>query len=439
MPTYLRGFDPMDKSAEFAALGTAFRRGNYDGTAATPQRLLTSNAPVNLNVGREGITILDGNKRALLLVKRDSVKEVKQVDFSGAVDITRVTPDEIIAALNAAGFTNMMAVIDLPSGACNFTCTDPNVQYTEVFGYLAGALGFGGTKAFQGFGSFFRDYTIDDDTITCTRADQKTENTSVDQQGGGHNTLTRVTQQGRRTGVQYTVNLKPKDNVLRQIFEGGELIIHPSYDPKPDHYIPPDRTGPNGMIEMYRLAPLYPANRESKEGQDEGVIVEHVFAGMGTVQDPSTGAMSLSSFNYLIDAGIYINQNGEQIQQPEELIYSKNKWNLNRLIETLSNPVKMSDLSATMLTGVNLTTSINIAQSRIGYNQCSLVPPEADGFTVSFSPLATLTDSAIAWDNENARIIITTGTITGSEMVTVTFTNRDGTTVVKTFTLAVVA
>ena len=192
MAVVTAGYEPLERKARFAASGYVLRNTNGDGTSASPRRLLGARENLNLNVSRSGLTILDGSMKAYMLVRRDNADEVKLVDFSGAANPSAVTPSEVVIALNAAAFTDMEAVLDNATGRPNFRCTNPAVKYTQVFGYLAGALGFGGGRAFRSMGSFFYDGLTRDDVITIARTNQKSDDTNVDQQGGGKGTLTRI-------------------------------------------------------------------------------------------------------------------------------------------------------------------------------------------------------------------------------------------------------
>jgi hypothetical protein len=252
-----------------------------------------------------------------MLVRRDSTDEVKTVDFSGAADLGAVTPSEVVIALNAAAFTDMEAVLDNATGRPNLRCLSPAVKYTQVFGYLAGALGFGGGKAFRSMGSFFYDGLTKDDVITIARTDQKSDDTNVDQQGGGKGTLTRIVVKGKRTGVQYALNIKQDDNLLMQMAEGGELIA--GIDGIPTQYNPPlpeDDVGERG-IELYKFLPLYMDGTQSSINQETDIKTEHCHYGNLTPGDPTEGAMTLANFNYTYDAGIkYIDEAGIAKSQP---------------------------------------------------------------------------------------------------------------------------
>lgn len=352
--------DPMEKVAEFSALGVIFRRGNFDGTHATKDRMLGGVGPFDLTQVREGIKLTEQNAlkyTGILGLGVDDKHYTVPVifDTDGAVaDITAVTVAETVAAINTAlalvtvgaGNLGEWLEAEVLNNALNIKVKSGKesvVSYTQAFGYLAGALGFGGGKAFHGLGSFFRNYVTDDDVITASRADQRTDDQKIEQMGGGRNTSTSITITGEKTGSIYSVNVKPRDLILVQMFEGGELLLHPEASNKPHSYRLIKGTEIDAMIEMYRLAPMYPANQDSKQGQEIGVVMEHVYAGAGSIGDRTDGAMTLSSFNYTIDAGAY-NLGGRTITQPEELEFNKALWLTEKLLPTVSNEWTLEEL-----------------------------------------------------------------------------------------------
>lgn len=362
MATYY-GIEPTQKLAEFSALGTAFRRGNWDGTHVQPDWLISKKGTFDITewaTEKNGVQILAYEKdepketwTGKIGISLDGVHYVRTVSFvansetvleNNIADPKKVTIAELKAIFEDA-FNDEGSIIEceVVENQLNIKASNSAIKYVEIFGYLAGAFGFGGGEAFTSLGSFFRNYITDDDTITCQRTEQRTDNTNIDQLGGGKNTLTRITIAGGRTGAQYTINLKPRDKILKQIFEGGKLYLPKKTKNLPAVYEIPEKQI-DGMIEMYRLAPLYQANMESKEGQELGVVIEHVFAGMPTILDGETGAMTLSSFNYQLDCGAYIDKNKNIIQQPVELEYSKSLWLQEKLIPTISNEWTLEEL-----------------------------------------------------------------------------------------------
>jgi hypothetical protein len=332
----------------------------------------------------------------------------------------------------------MEAIIDNATGRPNFRSTDPNIKYTQVFGYLAGALGFGGGKAFRSMGSFFYDGLTRDDVITIARTDQRSEDTNVDLQGGGKGTLTRIVVKGKKTGVQYAINIKQDDNLLMQMVEGGELVA--GIDGIPTQYstpLPEDDVGERG-IELFKFIPLYLDGTQSSISQETDIKVEHCFYGSMTAGDPAEGAMALANFNYTYDAGIkYIDENGAAKSQPETKQYSIDEWEGEKIVSALSPTMGLNLLNVIPVAGATFNTPVILTTSQTAYNQPIISPDGANPFTVSVAALATLTDTVITWDADNKRIRIQTGVVTGTETVAITFTNDNGSTVNGSFALTV--
>jgi hypothetical protein len=429
-------YEPLERKARFAASGYVIRNTNGDGTAASPQRLLGARENLNLTASRLGMSILDGSMKAYMLVRRDDIDELKLVDFSGAENPSAVTPSEVVIALNAAGFADMEAALDNATGRPNFRCVNPAVKHTQVFGYLAGALGFGGGKAFRSMGSFFYDGLTRDDVITIARTDQKSDDTNVDQQGGGKGTLTRIVVKGKRAGVQYALNIKQDDLLLMQMVEGGELVA--GIDGVPTRYnapLPDDDVGERGM-ELYKFIPLYLDGAQSAVSQETDVQIERCFYGSMSAGDPSEGAMSLANFNYTYDAGVkYVDEAGSARSQPEITRYSADEWEGEKIVAALSPTMGINLLNVTAVVSAAFNTPLNLTVSQTAYNQPIIAPSGANRYTVSVSPLSTLTDTVVTWDADNKRIKIQTGVVTGTETVTVSFANSNGGAVVGTFSL----
>ncbi|MDR2095721.1 MAG: hypothetical protein LBP76_09430 [Treponema sp.] len=437
--------DPLLKAAVFAPMGWTMRRNNYDGTAVRPTRNLTWNVPVNLSEDlNEGKYPIQIGLKGYIITAVDGDGPIEwEIDLSGAADISAVTPAEMAVALNGAvraddgtPITDWQAVVDAVNGACNWRCTKPGAKFAQIFGVLAGAMGFGGGHAYTNYGTEFVDTIKDDDTITTTPTLSRTENTNVDQTGS-QNGLTRIVVQGETTGVAYALNIKPLAYRLRQIVEGGKLVVHEDGV----HYEPP-RSGVsfdkgNINCEMFKIDPTYPANSESTKGNEDGYIVNHCYRGSAQVNDETSGAMTLTAYNYTYTAGIYIDEQGRRFPQPEEIRKTLSQWSEYGLKEASQNNLSLNMFDVIPMTGATLTASLTLTAGQAGSNPVVIDPDNANNFNVSFDALTTLTDTVLSWNDDADRIDIAAGNITGTETVTVTFTNRNGTAIVKTFSLTV--
>jgi hypothetical protein len=326
--------DPAGKVAQFATRGFIARRKNPDGTVATAERTLGALLPVDLTVTRNGMTLVDPtSKKGKLAVKVDGLSwEIKDVAFTSATSLAAVRPDEAVEALTNAGFSNGVAFSVDASGRIKAAATGR--KSLQLWGFLAGALGFGGGSAFRCLGTAWRDYMTEDDTITIQRSDQRTEATNIDQTGS-HNGLTRIIAQGKRTGVNYALNTKPYDLVFKQMAEGGLLTIPPAGGLA--NYAPPlasDDTGEKS-VELIKIDPMYQTNATSSEGDEIKIKTEHCKSATLTPADEGGGAMTIASFNYNVIAGDYTDENGVLYAQPIEDVYAITAW------ETLNIPAML--------------------------------------------------------------------------------------------------
>jgi hypothetical protein len=319
--------DPAGKLSQFATRGFIARRKNPDGTIATAERTLGALLPVDLTATRNGMKLIDATKKGKLAVKVDGLGwEIKDVAFTVALNLAAVKPDEAVEALTNAGYSNGVTfTVDAATGMIKAAA--PGHKSLQLWGFLAGALGFGGGSAFRCLGTAWRDYLTDDDTITIQRSDQRTEATNIDQTGS-HNGLTRIIVQGKRTGVNYTLNVKPYDMVFRQMAEGGALTVLPATGGESVLYEPPLATDDTGekSIELLKIDPMYQPNATSREGDERKIKTEHCKGATLTPADEGGGAMTISSFNYNVVAGDYTDENGVLYAQPLEQTYERNTW-----------------------------------------------------------------------------------------------------------------
>jgi len=91
----------INRKERFATEGLRVQRHNGDGTIPTPKRFVGFANTVDLS------KVLTNNIAPLTIKIDANTPEVRQVDFSGVSNITRVTVQEAITVLNSAGFTDI--------------------------------------------------------------------------------------------------------------------------------------------------------------------------------------------------------------------------------------------------------------------------------------------------------------------------------------------
>jgi hypothetical protein len=404
--------------------------------------MLGANIPIDLTVTNRGVALLDstgkGNFRLRLGKADGTVADyLVALDFS-AYNKAAVTPSQVVVVLNNALSTYCSAEIDNKTGAVNLRAKDANVTSIQCFGYLAGALGFGGGVAFRSMGAFRYDQLTRDDSITATPTRQKADDTNADQQGGGQGTLTRIVISGKITGIEYAINVKPQDYILLQMIEGGELVVDDDGVLYYNRPLPGADVGRRN-IELFRVRPQYIDGTESAAQDMTHIVLEHVFSGTAGVADPSESALGLSNYNYTYKAGVkYIDAYGAEHSQPEEVKYPVMLWRRKDFVRSLSPTwgLRLMDNQAVADAAFAFPT-VTISMGQAIYNAVILAPTNANGFNVTFGALSTLTDAQVSYDYDSNRVLFKAGVTAGTQTVTVNFNNSGGDSISKTFTVTV--
>jgi hypothetical protein len=280
--------------------------------------------------------VLTGNSASLQIKVGTAAWQKKTVSFSSSTPAA-LTVTAAVTALNAAAFTGCSFSADTATGRLLLKATDAGQNEIQIYGYLAGALGFGNCRAFEGMGCYYADYTSEDDTVTIQGAVQKDDNERVEQEGS-HGTKTTVIIAGSRNGEDLTITTKPLDYEFQQMVQGGRYKR--GAVTVPAEYEPPISGDPavvgSPLMTILKIDPVYAANSESLEGQEVAVKTSLYYAALGSVGDESGGAKSLTQFTYTFNAGIYIDENGVRHANPLNTLYTAEQWealNLPALIE----------------------------------------------------------------------------------------------------------
>jgi hypothetical protein len=318
------------KQAQFATRGFYAKRCNPDGTMAHGQRTLGFAGVIDIT------PVLTGNVAELQIKVGTAPWQKKTVDFAG-VSASALTVSAAVTKLNAAAFTGCAFIADPDTGRLLLKASDTGQTEIQIYGYLAGALNFGGSRAFEGLGCYYVDYLTQDDTITIQPAVQKSENERIEQEGS-HGTKTTVIIAGGRNGEDLTITAKPLDFEFQQMIQGGrykQATVTTPAEYEPPLPLDPDVAG-NRLLTIVKVDPLYAPNVESLEGQEIAVKTALYYAMIGSVGDESGGAKSLTQFTYTFSSGTYTDENGVQHANPLHRSYTSAQWeafNLNALIE----------------------------------------------------------------------------------------------------------
>jgi hypothetical protein len=448
------GKDPSGRQSEFPG-GLIIQAENPDGTEITAQRCLGTNSPVNLLAPWKGQTILDSGKKALMRVVaskddggRNPIVRIFPVNFSGAIDTEAVTPSEIVIALNAAAPDIFTVEIDAATERVNLRGI-AGVQFLSVSGFLAGALGFGDGIAWRSFGAPFFAMYGNDETISVTPTAARGEDTRASLNGGSRNIPSSWVLPGKVTGWNIAIANRSVNELFNQAVMGGAFSVGESARGSLDIELPLNETpltnsGSGRTFTVHHITLKGTADSETNRNSPDG-ITDRIYHGCTiTAADDGTGALTATTSNYTITApGFVFDENGNKIPNPEKRLYARGDDKENHLaaltdMDTADANLKIGDIRSVRLMSVaHSLNTLTLVHGAVGRNAYTLTPPDAAGYAVTFNPLTTLTDTQLSWDYANRRAVIAAGAVTGTETVTVHFTNMDGTIVNDTFTVTV--
>jgi hypothetical protein len=322
------------KQAQYATSGFYAKRCNPDGTMAHGQRTLGFAGAIDIT------PVLDNSNTAKMQIKVGTGPwQVKNVDFSLA-DPSALTVTAAVTALTAAVFTGCAFSVDPDTGRLLLKASDTGQTEIQVYGYLAGALNFGGCRTFEGLGCYYVDYITADDTITIQPAVQKDDNERIELEGS-HGTKTTVIIAGGRNGEDLAVTTKPLDFEFQQMVQGGRYKRATTTTPA--EYEPPLPGDPavagNPLLTIVKVDPLYAPNVENLEGQEIAVKTALYYAAIGSVGDESGGAKSLAQFAYNFSTGTYTDEKGVQHANPLHKSYTSAQWEAFNLKALLERPL----------------------------------------------------------------------------------------------------
>ena len=217
----------INHKTRFATEGARFQRNNPDGTIPTPQRFVGFSGTADLS---RALTA----KKGSLTIKIDAGAPVtKEVDFTAAADLARVTVAQAVTALAAAfpaaAAPNAAFTQDPSTGRLKGSCTG-NGKIIQVLGPLAAALDFGRGIKHGGNGleviHFFNDETI---SVGLPKDIKDKEEIDLESAKG---TVTRMIIGPAIQGMSPVVTLKEKDYFFLELVQGGRLDRQAgAYDP----------------------------------------------------------------------------------------------------------------------------------------------------------------------------------------------------------------
>jgi hypothetical protein len=442
--------DPTRAYSQYAAHSLIIAKNNFDGSPITPTKLLCGFETVDLQTPFGGKTLLDANNKGnimLVLTYQDGHTEQKfiSLDFTAlAATLNAVTPAQLIPILNAhSGDTiNFQARAWNQPGrtAINFMCKDPSVFRVQVYSDLANALGFGGGRPWIGCGAKMFDFYNEDLATGITDAPVTTDGINTPLMGMYSNAETSVNTSSRTTGDDITVTLKARYAELEAVLKNTKMSIANGDMGKlaTARDITNSEDGALGGFECWIPKSLYEAVGAQNLGDSKQIDLDHVFSATLERAAPSGGAVTLTTFSFIIHAKTYTDDNGQQFLQPATEPYTNPCAYITNLSNAAKNAPMMSMVDITALTGATIENVTVIANGQRDWASIAPVPTEASGYSVAIAePETGALGCSFAYDPDAQIIVVISGTTTGTETVTATFTNRDASTVTATFDVTV--
>jgi len=247
---------PINKKTSFSVEGFRLMRSNPDGTPPTPDRVLGFANTVD-------ISEFAPTYIAEIIIKLDGGDEDTQdIDLSGAVDKEAVTVQEVVDAINGAGFTDITASVDTYTGRVL-------IQYdgSEDIGYMqvydgstddfAAALDIGQGLAFAGVGvKFFKAF---DNTMSIGLPKNIKDREEIEAEAGDGTILT-IIKEAILKGVNPQITLLDNDFEIKQLIQGG------SYVSSTNTYTPPTTDQTNKPIFYTEVfSPVYDKGTNKRE------------------------------------------------------------------------------------------------------------------------------------------------------------------------------
>ena len=295
----------LSNKQRWATDGFRVQRHNSDNTIASPQRFVGFANTADLS------RVLEDD-RAPLIIKIDAEPCVtRTVDFSNALDTSRVTVAEAVAALNNADFPRIVFSSDAATGRLKGAVSaGSSAIVIQVVSPLAAALDFGQGIKYNGNGLEWRSYFNNEVvSIGLTKDIQDRETIDTESAKGK---VRRMTIPAKTLGKSPVFTMMEKDYFLRELIEGGTL------DRETGTYNPPlggDGGSPSFCVEIF--SPMYSkdANTVGDYSGFERIFLRSV---TGLEGDVPIEAKSWAQYAYNCTAVGYADEYGEQLPAWEE-------------------------------------------------------------------------------------------------------------------------
>lgn len=294
----------INKKTEFGPEGFLIARNNPDGTPISPDRVLGFYNNVDLS----GYSQPD----AYLGVKIDNnTEQYQEVDWTGAASYTAVTVQEMVDAINAAGFTDITASIDSATSRLLITYTGSGTAtFLQVFSMdthpdFAADLDFGQGQTFGGKGAVYYEAFDNARSIGLPKNIKDVEEIENE---SGDGTLITVIIPAIIKGYNPVITCTDNDYEIKQLIQAG------TWDSDTSTYTPPlSSQTKRPIFSVILFSPIY--NKGSNQREDEeGYLMKRINSITGYETDETFETKTLKETAYNCKATEYENQN--DVKQP---------------------------------------------------------------------------------------------------------------------------
>lgn len=289
----------INKKTAFGPEGFLIARNNPDGTPFSPDRILGFYGTVDLS----GYSQPD----AYLGVKIDNnTEQYQEVDWTAASDFSAVTVQEMVDAINAAGFTDITASIDTATSRLLIAYTGSgSPDFLQVFSVsthptFAADLDFGQGQEFDGEGAIY--YEAFDNARTLNLPKEIKDVEEIENEAGD-GTYISVTIPAIVKGYNPVVTIKDDDYEMKQLIQGGV------WTPATSTYTPPLTSQTrNPIFHIIFFSPKYSKGAHLREDID-GYLRKDIWSMTGYEADVTYETKTLQEISYNCQAREYDNEN----------------------------------------------------------------------------------------------------------------------------------
>jgi hypothetical protein len=304
------GIDINKKSA-FGPEGFLISRNNPDGTPPSGSRVLGFYGTVNLSAY--------ATNRAVLGVKiNHNTEQYATIDWTAAAVKSAVTVQEIVNAINAAGFSDITASVDTATsrllvyysgaGICNFL----QVFSIDDDPTIAAELDFGQGQTFGGEGLIY--YEAFDNTRTMNLAKRIKDAENIENEAGD-GTFIEVTVGAIMKGYNPVITIKDDDYEIKHLIQGG------TWTPSESKYKPPlTSQTEKPTFSIIFFSPLFDKGTHERENM-AAYLRKDIYSMTGYEGDVTYETKTLQEIIYNCIASEWRNENGvtEEFYQDEVL------------------------------------------------------------------------------------------------------------------------